>query len=346
MNHDLLTLKAYDYPLPKELIAQFPTDKRSQSRLLHVKRSNGQLVHTKFSEIEHLLKEGDLLVVNSSKVFPARLYGRKSNGTTMEILLLHQVDEGRWQCLASPGKRLKQAQELQFSANLKGFISQGDSEGLREISFSCQGSLWDEINRIGHIPLPPYIERQDGNLDSERYQTVYAREIGSVAAPTAGLHFDLDLLSRLEQKGVELKEVILHVGIGTFRPVKTPVITDHAMHQELATIPEDTARAINQAKADGRRIICVGTTSVRSLESFYCEGRLLSGSKWTDIFIYPGFQFQITDALITNFHLPQSTLLMMISAFAGYDLIRQAYSEAIENRYRFFSYGDAMFIED
>ncbi len=346
MTHDLLSLKAYDYLLPRELIAQFPTDKRSQSRLLHVKKNSGQLVHTKFSEIEKLLKAGDLLIVNSSKVFPARLYARKSNGTAIEILLLHQLEDGKWQCLASPGKRLKIAQELVFSANLTGFISQGDNEGMREISFRCQGSLWDEINRIGHVPLPPYIDRQDGTLDGERYQTVYAREIGSVAAPTAGLHFDLELLNRLQNKGVELKEVILHVGIGTFRPVKTPIITDHAMHQELATIPEETAKAVNLAKAEGRRIVCVGTTSVRSVESFCHEGLLLSGSKWTDIFIYPGYRFQITDALITNFHLPQSTLLMMISAFAGYDLIRQAYSEAIENRYRFFSYGDAMFIED
>lgn len=346
MTHDLLSLKAYDYLLPRELIAQFPTDKRSQSRLLHVKKNSGQLVHTKFSEIEKLLKAGDLLIVNSSKVFPARLYARKSNGTAIEILLLHQLEDGKWQCLASPGKRLKIAQELVFSANLTGFISQGDNEGMREISFRCQGSLWDEINRIGHVPLPPYIDRQDGTLDGERYQTVYAREIGSVAAPTAGLHFDLELLNRLQNKGVELKEVILHVGIGTFRPVKTPIITDHAMHQELATIPEETAKAVNLAKAEGRRIVCVGSTSVRSVESFCHEGLLLSGSKWTDIFIYPGYRFQITDALITNFHLPQSTLLMMISAFAGYDLIRQAYSEAIENRYRFFSYGDAMFIED
>lgn len=346
MTHDLLSLKAYDYLLPRELIAQFPADKRSQSRLLHVKKNSGQLVHTKFSEIEKLLKAGDLLIVNSSKVFPARLYARKSNGTAIEILLLHQLEDGKWQCLASPGKRLKIAQELVFSANLTGFISQGDNEGMREISFRCQGSLWDEINRIGHVPLPPYIDRQDGTLDGERYQTVYAREIGSVAAPTAGLHFDLELLNRLQNKGVELKEVILHVGIGTFRPVKTPIITDHAMHQELATIPEETAKAVNLAKAEGRRIVCVGTTSVRSVESFCHEGLLLSGSKWTDIFIYPGYRFQITDALITNLHLPQSTLLMMISAFAGYDLIRQAYSEAIENRYRFFSYGDAMFIED
>jgi len=346
MSPDLHSLKAYDYHLPKELIAQFPADKRSSSRLMHLKRKTEQISHRKFGDILELLRPDDLLIVNSSKVFPARLFASKENGTPIEILLLHPLSGNRWQCMASPGKRLKKAQEISFSQNLKGNIGQGDSEGLREIEFSSEVPFWEEIQRIGHIPLPPYIERSDGMMDIERYQTVYAREIGSVAAPTAGLHFDEELLHKLQAKGITIAEVVLHVGIGTFRPVKTELITDHVMHSELATIPEATALAINSAKADQRRVICVGTTSTRSVESFWNNGLLESGSKWTDIFIYPGYQFQVTDAMITNFHLPQSTLLMMISAFAGYDTVRRAYETAVAEQYRFFSYGDAMFIED
>ncbi|MDY0152898.1 MAG: tRNA preQ1(34) S-adenosylmethionine ribosyltransferase-isomerase QueA, partial [Candidatus Cloacimonas sp.] len=226
------------------------------------------------------------------------------------------------------------------------FCSQGDSEGLRDLSFRCSVPFWEEVRRIGHIPLPPYIEREDGAMDHQRYQTVYAKELGSVAAPTAGLHFDTELLEKLKNKGIQLAEIILHVGIGTFRPVKAERITDHVMHSELATIPALCAAAINLAKQEGRRVICVGTTSARSVESFWENGEVHSGSQWTDIFIYPGIKFNVVDAMITNFHLPQSTLLMMISAFAGYDLLMRAYSEAVDKHYRFFSYGDAMFIED
>lgn len=346
MKIDLMALKAYDYHLPKDLIAQYPTDKRSASRLMHIKRSSSLVLHRSFVDIVDLLKAGDLLIINSSKVFPARLFARKENSTLIEILLLHQTREDTWQCLASPGKRLKQAQYLTFSSNLRGYIGQGDSEGLRSIEFECKIPFWEEIERIGHIPLPPYIERSDGIMDIDRYQTVYAREIGSVAAPTAGLHFDEDIIKLLKDKGVLITEVVLHVGIGTFRPVKTALITEHTMHSELATIPPGTAEAVNLAKQDGRRVICVGTTSTRSVESFWKDGKLESGSKWTDIFIYPGYEFQVADAMITNFHLPQSTLLMMISAFAGYDTTRKAYEQAVKERYRFFSYGDAMFIED
>ncbi len=346
MTPDLMSLKAYDYQLPKELIAQYPTDQRAASRLMHIHKSSGKIEHLTFRDLSGLLKPGDLVVVNSSKVFPARLFASKDSGTTLEILLLHQLSETRWQCLASPGKKLKQPQWLTFSPALRGYIEKGDSEGIREIEFDCQVPFWEEIERIGHIPLPPYIERNDGMMDIQRYQTVYAREIGSVAAPTAGLHFDHALIETLKNHGISFAEVILHVGIGTFRPVKTELITDHIMHSELATIPPETAEAVNQAKAEGRRVICVGTTSTRCVESFAVNKRLQSGSKWTDIFIYPGYEFQITDALITNFHLPQSTLLMMISAFMGYDTTRLAYETAVEARYRFFSYGDAMFIED
>ncbi len=346
MTPDLLKLSSYDYSLPKELIAQQPIPERSESRLMHVQRKAGTVEHRKFSDILQLLNAGDVLVINSSKVFPARLFATKENGSIIEVLLLHQLEEQLWKCMVSPGKKLKTAQWLHFSDNLKGYVSQGDSEGLREILFESSHPFWDEIYRIGHIPLPPYIARNDNALDHNRYQTVYAKELGSVAAPTAGLHFDAELLSALSDKGIIIAEVILHVGIGTFRPVKADTITDHVMHAELATIPESSAHAIQLAKAEHRRVVCVGTTSARSVESFWSDGVMHSGSKWTDIFIYPGVEFKVADAMITNFHLPQSTLLMMISSFAGYELIMHAYREAIANHYRFFSYGDAMFIED
>lgn len=345
-NTDLLQLKAYSYHLPPELIAQEPMPMRRESRLMHVKRKQGSIAHRSFSEIETLLKPGDVLVCNSSKVFPARLFAQKENGTRIEVLLLHQMENQSWKAMIFPAKRVKVPQWLYFSPNLKGYIGLSDSEGLREISFECSTSFWDEIYSIGHMPLPPYIERCDTPQDQERYQTVYAKEIGSVAAPTAGLHFDRPLLDALSQKGVEIAEVVLHVGIGTFRPVKTELITDHVMHSELASVSPATAGIIQKAKDEHRRVVCIGTTSTRTVESFWVDGIMQHGSKWTDIFIYPGIQFKVADALITNFHLPQSTLLMMISAFGGYELIMSAYQQAIDNKYRFFSYGDAMFIED
>lgn len=345
MSIDLHSLKAYDYQLPRELIAQQALAERSSSRLLHLKKHSHEISHRVFSDIVTLLHPGDLLVVNSSKVFPARMFAQKENGTKIEVLLLNELSPGVWQGMVSPGKRVKTAQYLYFSPSLKAYVSSGDAEGLREITFSPPEALWQEIYRLGHVPLPPYIERSDTAEDITRYQTVFAREIGSVAAPTAGLHFDEALVKRLQDKGIEIVEVVLHVGIGTFRPVKTEDITAHTMHKELAAISEKTALAINKAKAEGRRVICVGTTSVRTVESFYSGSQLDHGTKWTDIFIYPGYEFKVPDALITNFHLPQSTLLMMISAFAGYEATMQAYREAIAARYRFFSYGDAMFIE-
>ncbi|GAB1468818.1 tRNA preQ1(34) S-adenosylmethionine ribosyltransferase-isomerase QueA [Candidatus Cloacimonadota bacterium] len=343
---DLLKLKTYDYYLPKELIAQNPISQRRESRLMHLQRQSEVINHRSFYEITDILKSGDVLVINSSKVFPARLLAFKDNGTQVEVFLLHQLTEDTWKCMVSPGKKLKTAQQLRFSDALTAYVSQGDSEGLRDIQFTSTVPFWDEIYSIGHMPLPPYIERMDTDIDLQRYQTVYANERGSVAAPTAGLHFDRELLDTLSAKGIQIAEIILHVGIGTFRPVKADIITDHVMHAEFATIPEDSAMKIQLAKHEHRRVVCVGTTSTRTVESFWHDGVMNSGSKWTDIFIYPGVPFKVVDAMITNFHLPQSTLLMMISAFGGFDFIKHAYEEAVKHQYRFFSYGDAMFIED
>lgn len=346
MKPSLLDTAAYYYQLPKELIAQYPCPRREESRLMHLNVSSGSIFHHHFKDIKNLLRPGDLLVLNNSKVFPARLYGNIENGSRIEILLLNPTaDEYTWNCLAHPGKKLKEAQWIYFSDALKGFISMGREDGQREIRLEYSGSLFDILSGIGHVPLPPYIARSDEQSDIERYQTVYAKEPGSVAAPTAGLHFSQALLAELAEQGIMRAELSLHVGIGTFRPVKSASILKHTMHSELAEISGEAADSINLAKSQGRRIVAVGTTTVRSLESFWQEGKLQSGRKWTDIFIYPGYEFRVPDALITNFHLPESTLLMMISAFAGYDTIQKAYQEAVAERYRFFSYGDAMYIE-
>ncbi len=341
---DLLDIDAYNYQLPPELIAQHPLEKRDSSRLMRVERATGNIVHGEFADILDLLAPGEVLVVNSSKVIPARLHGEKATGARIEVLLLHRLDGARWKCMVHPGKRLKTAQWLQFSPYLKGWMSLADEDGLREIEFEGPDTYWEEIERIGHVPLPPYIKRPDASSDRGDYQTVYAQAPGSVAAPTAGLHFSSELLEALKFKGVRVVEVILHVGMGTFLPVKSQRIDAHKMHSEFCTLPGETAAAINAAKAEGRRVIAVGSTSVRTLESFWNGTCLESGSHWTNIFIYPGREIQVADALITNFHLPKSSLLMMISAFAGYELVRRAYQLAVEERYRFFSYGDAMYI--
>ncbi|MDD4223478.1 MAG: tRNA preQ1(34) S-adenosylmethionine ribosyltransferase-isomerase QueA [Candidatus Cloacimonetes bacterium] len=341
---DLLDIESYNYHLPPELIAQYPLEERSRSRLMRVDRATGAIVHGAFADILNLLAPGEVLVVNSSKVIPARLFGQKQNGTRIEVLLLHRLEGSRWKCMVHPGKRLKTAQWLDFSLGLRGWISLADDDGLREIEFAEPETYWQKIERIGHVPLPPYIRRPDENLDRQAYQTVYANDPGSVAAPTAGLHFSAELLAALKRKGVQIVEVILHVGMGTFLPVKSQRIDEHKMHSEFCTVPAATAIAVNDAKAEGRRVIAVGSTSVRTLESFWQEGQLKSGSHWTDIFIFPGRKIQSVDALVTNFHLPRSSLLMMISAFAGYSLIRRAYQAAVEEKYRFFSYGDAMYI--
>lgn len=341
---DFHDIASYDYDLPHELIAQYPLSKRDESRLMVLNRKDSSITHHQFSEITRYLQAGDLLIVNSSKVFPARLYGTKANGTKVEILLMHELEDKKWKAMVHPGKRLKTEQELIFSENLRATISTPDEEGFRILQFNQDADFWDEIYRIGHVPLPPYIERADVEEDIENYQTVYAKELGSIAAPTAGFHFTTELLEELKQKGIELAEVILHVGIGTFRPVKTERIDQHVMHSEHCTVPEATAQLYNQAKSESRRIIAVGTTSLRTLESFYTDGQLSAGSKWTNIFIYPGQKVLSINGLITNFHLPKSTLLMLVSAFAGYELTRSAYQEAVRQAYRFFSYGDAMFI--
>jgi len=345
---DLTKLLAYDYTLPDSQIAQFPLSDRSASRLLCLDKTSGYIRHTIFREIENFFRAGDILVINTSKVFPARLFAYKENGTKIETLLLHPTTENTWLCMVSPGKRLKKSQWITFSDRLKGFVSLPDDNGFREVRFEYEGDFFQELCTIGHIPLPPYIKRNDENQDKETYQTVYAKELGSAAAPTAGLHFTTEVLSALKAKGVKIVEVVLHVGVGTFLPVKTECILEHRMHKEHCFIDPSVAEVLNAAKLAGQRIIAVGTTSVRTLESFWNEelGMLNSGNKWTDIFIHPGKKLNVVNALITNFHLPQSTLIMLVCAIAGYNQTMHAYKVAVDEGYRFFSYGDAMFIAD
>lgn len=344
----------FDYELPEELIAQKPADKRDASRLLVVHRETGETEHKHFYDILEYLNEGDCLVLNNSKVLPARLYGiKEGTGAKVEFLLIKRIDGDRWETMVRPGKRLKPGDSVMFSEDplLKADIIDYGNDGTRIVEFSYDGIFMERLEEIGSMPLPPYIERQSENEDRDRYQTVYCREEGSVAAPTAGLHFTEELLEKARAKGVELAYVTLHVGIGTFRPVKCENIEDHSMHFEEYHIDEETAETINRAKAEGRRVISVGTTSTRTVESaaYFDEKKdcwqVRSGENSTGIFIYPGYEFRIIDSLITNFHLPKSTLLMLISALYDREKILEVYQEAIRERYRFFSYGDAMFIE-
>jgi S-adenosylmethionine:tRNA ribosyltransferase-isomerase len=341
---DLLKKQSYFYNLPKHLIAQYPLTDRQQSRLMVLDRKDDSIKHLHFYDIVDMFKPGDVLVLNKTQVIPARLFAKKDNGTEIEVFLLHQVSKDTWKCLIHPGKRIKSPQMLYFADEFTGFISGSDIDGLREITFQYEGNFWSLLDTYGHIPLPPYIERGDESQDANTYQTVYAKEKGSVAAPTAGLHFTQDILNSLIERGIIVTEVVLHVGLGTFRPVKVDDITQHKMHSELCMITEDTASIINQAKMNGNKIIAVGTTSVRTLESFSDNGVLTHGEKWTDIFLYPGKKLSIVDCLITNFHLPESTLIMLVSAMAGYDFVMSAYDTAVKEEYRFFSYGDAMLI--
>lgn len=341
---DLHLRSSYHYDLPDELIAQYPLAERSQSKLLVIHRNDEHLEHRQFFEISNYFKAGDVLILNSSKVIPARLIGFKETGAKVEVFMLNPVTDHQWVCLVKPGRKLRVGSIIHFSERLKAKIIDYAEEGARLIEFYPEGDLMQEIRQVGKIPLPPYIQRECNQEDIDTYQTIYAKEDGSVAAPTAGLHFTQDLLAELRAKGVLIHEVVLHVGLGTFRPVQAENITDHNMHSEYCTISESTAQAVNLAKSENRRVIAVGTTSVRTLESFYHHGQLESGSKWTNIFIYPGKKVQVVDALITNFHMPESSLLMLISAFAGYDLIMNAYRTAINEKYRFFSYGDACLI--
>lgn len=340
-----MKLTDFDYNLPEELIAQHPVEPRDSSRLMLMDKVTGKVEHkAHFYDIVDELSENDVLVFNDTKVIPARLYGqRQGSGGKVEVLLLTPCGENKWECLVKPGKKCPVGQIIEFNEKLTGKIIDKTDFGGRIVEFSYVGNFDDIIQEIGEMPLPPYIHEK--LEDQNRYQTVYAREKGSAAAPTAGLHFTPELLEKLKAKGVTLAFVTLHVGLGTFRPVSEENIEDHDMHSEYYVVTKQTAEIINNARKAGKRIIACGTTSVRTLESATNEeGILQAGSAWTQIYIYPGYKYKMVDALITNFHLPQSTLLMLISALAGREHCLAAYEEAVKERYRFFSFGDAMFI--
>ena len=345
-NTDLLKRSSYGYELPGELIAQTPSEKRDMSRLLVLRRSDGETGDFLFRDIEGFLEPGDCLVINDTKVIPARLYGRSEghSGEVETVLLRRTGEPGEvWECLTRPGKKTRPGDTVDYGCGVTGRVLGVGDGGVRRIAFDCEGSFYDKLDKIGVMPLPPYITEK--LEDKSRYQTVYAESVGSAAAPTAGLHFTGELLDRIEKKGVTVARVTLHVGLGTFRPVKEDIITEHRMHSEYIRVTEETAALINGARARGGRIIAVGTTSCRTLESVADEdGVVRPFSGETGIFIYPPYRFRATDALITNFHLPESTLLMLVSAFGGYENVMCAYAHAVRERYRFFSFGDAMFI--
>ena len=333
------------YELPQELIAQDPLEDRSSSRLLVLDRKTGEMEHRVFRDIKEYLRPGDCLIVNDTKVIPARLMGVKEDtGAGIEVLLLKRKADNVWETLVKPGRKARPGARIVFGDGLlKGEVLEIAEEGNRLIRFEYEGIFEEILDKLGQMPLPPYITHQ--LKDRNRYQTVYAKHDGSAAAPTAGLHFTPELLKEIEEKGVKLAHVTLHVGLGTFRPVKVEDVAEHHMHSEYYVVEEEQARLINETKAAGGRVICVGTTSCRTLESAADEnGTLHPGSGWTDIFIYPGYRFKIMDGLVTNFHLPESTLLMLVSAFADKETIMKAYKEAVRERYRFFSFGDAMLI--
>jgi len=340
-------LKTHDfyYDLPEELIAQTPLAQRDQSRLLVLDRNSGKIEHRHFFDILDYVHPGDCLVLNNSRVLPARLLGhRVPTMGAVEVLLLKDHGSGVWECLTKPGRKTQPGTELAFGEGiLTATVVDALETGNKMIQFHYEGIFLEVLERLGKMPLPPYIKEE--LQDSERYQTVYSKVNGSAAAPTAGLHFTQELLQKLQEKGVNLAYVTLHVGLGTFRPVKAEDISEHHMHSEFCMISQETAEMINQTKSNGGRVICVGTTSCRTLESLAKEdGTFEESSAWTEIFIYPGYRFKAMDALITNFHLPESTLVMLVSAFAGRDNVMASYHEAVENRYRFFSFGDAMLI--
>ncbi|WP_296822149.1 tRNA preQ1(34) S-adenosylmethionine ribosyltransferase-isomerase QueA [uncultured Megasphaera sp.] len=338
-----MKLTDFSYELPKELIAQHPAEPRDHARLMLYDRKTGAVEHKHFYDLVDELRAGDVLVFNDSKVIPARLYGKRvPTGGKVEVLLLTPVGEDRWEVLVKPGKKALPGTTIEFPGGLQAEVLDRTDFGGRVVHFTYDGVFDDIIDKIGEMPLPPYIHEK--MEDPNEYQTVYARERGSAAAPTAGLHFTDELLQKIRDKGVEEVFVTLHVGLGTFRPVEEENIEDHQMHSEFYSITPEAADAINRAKAEGRRIIAVGTTSIRTLESAGTTGTLKAGSGWTNIFIYPGFTFHIVDALVTNFHLPESTLLMLISALSTREQILHAYEIAVKEKYRFFSFGDAMFI--
>jgi S-adenosylmethionine:tRNA ribosyltransferase-isomerase len=337
---------AYDYPLPAELVAQEPLAERDASRLLVLDRTTGEVAHRRFADLPELLRPGDLLVMNRSRVFPARLLGRREGGGEAEILLVHRREADVWEAMVRPGRRLREGAVVRvapgFRLRIEGRPATPPLRCVRLLPDTLDPDT--AIERHGHVPLPPYIRRPDTRADLDRYQTVYAREAGSVAAPTAGLHFTPEILSRLSTRGVEKAEIVLHVGPGTFRPVEAADVREHRVDPERVTIPAETAAAFDRARADGRRVVAVGTTTTRALESALDSGRLRAGAAETDLVIVPGFRFRAVGALVTNFHLPRSSLLLLVSAFASRERVLAAYAEAVRSRYRFYSYGDAMLV--
>lgn len=339
-------MKTHDfwYDLPEELIAQTPLQQRDSSRLCVLDRATGAVNHRHFYDILEYMQPGDCLVMNDSRVLPARLLGHRPTGGAVEVLLLKDLGDHKWECLCKPGRKMQIGNEVIFGdGELSAKVIDVLDDGNRVVEFYYEGIFLEVLERLGKMPLPPYIKAE--LADQERYQTVYSREVGSAAAPTAGLHFTEELLQKVRDKGVSTAFVTLHVGLGTFRPVKAEDITSHHMHSELCMMNEETAALLNKTRANGGRIICVGTTSCRTLESLANpDGSFEAKSKWTEIFIYPGYEFRAMDGLITNFHLPESTLVMLVSAFAGRENVLGAYREAVQQQYRFFSFGDAMLI--
>ena len=340
----------FDYELPENLIAQFPTQKRSESKMLVLDKSKQSLEHKHFYDIIDYLTDNDILVLNNTKVIPARLFGTKETGAKIEVFLLKDLKNGRWEVLMKPAKRVHLNDKIKISDELSVIAKEQMEDGKRIVEIVCDGDIYDLLNKYGNIPLPPYIERKMTSdeikkLDYNRYQTVYAKKEGSVAAPTAGLHFTEEILQKLKNKGVTVCYVTLNVGLGTFRPVKCDDITEHKMDSEEFEISEETAKIITEGKANGKNIVAVGTTSVRTLETAYAQfGEIKACKSSSRLFIYPPYEFKVIDKLITNFHLPKSTLIMLVSAFAGKDFVFRAYKTAVENNYRFYSYGDCMFI--
>ena len=334
------------YDLPEELIAQTPVEPRDSSRMMVYNRKTKEVLHKHFYDVIDFLNEGDALIVNDSRVLPARIYGTKiPTGANVEFLLLKQVKDNVWETLVKPGKKARTGDSFTFGDGIMtGKVIDVLEDGNRIVEFKCDSNFYETLDKIGQMPLPPYIHEK--LKDKERYQTVYSHELGSAAAPTAGLHFTDELLEKIKAKGIKIGYVTLHVGLGTFRPVKVDDVTTHKMHSEHYEVPEETAKLIEETKKNGKRVIAVGTTSCRTLESVAKEhGKVVPCEGWTDIFIYPGFEFKVLDGLITNFHLPESTLIMLVSAFAGYDEVMSIYKEAVKEKYRFFSFGDSMFIE-
>ena len=337
-----MLLKDFDYELPEELIAQTPIEPRNASRLMVLNKDSETIEHHHFYELQKFLKAGDTLIFNDTRVIPARLIGHRESGGKVEVLLLRRIEGNKWETLVKPGKKATVGNRIKFSEELSCKVIDNTDFGGRIIEFEYEGIFEEILDRLGETPLPPYIHKK--LEDGERYQTVYNKERGSAAAPTAGLHFTEEQMKELEESGINLGYITLHVGLGTFRPVKVENIEEHEMHEEFYTIPQETVDLIRRTKEAGGRVIAVGTTSIRALESAAESGELQAKTGATKIFIYPGYQFKVIDGIITNFHLPKSTLIMLISAFAGRDFILRAYKEAVKERYRFFSFGDAMII--